>query len=108
MSPPVKHYISPSPNMEASHAEAKLVIFSVVENLLTRTGLRLKDIDILIVNCNLFSPTLSLRYDHQPLQTPHNIHSFNLSGMGCRAGLISIDLARDLLQVHANSTALVV
>ncbi|KAI0494767.1 hypothetical protein KFK09_024910 [Dendrobium nobile] len=28
--------------------------------------------------------------------------------MGCSAGLISIDLARDLLQVHANSTALVV
>ena len=28
-----------------------------------------------------------------------NIRSFNLSGMGCSAGLISIDLARDMLQV---------
>jgi 3-ketoacyl-CoA synthase len=28
-----------------------------------------------------------------------NILSYNLGGMGCSAGLISIDLAKDLLQV---------
>ncbi|KAI0501832.1 hypothetical protein KFK09_016777 [Dendrobium nobile] len=107
--PPANHYIPPSPNMEASRAEAKLVIFSAVDDLLARTGIKPKDIDILVVNCSLFSPTPSLsamivnRY-----KLRGNIHSFNLSGMGCSAGLISIDLARDLLQVHANSTALVV
>lgn len=37
-----------------------------------------------------------------------NIKSFNLSGMGCSAGIISIDLARDLLQVHPNSDAVVI
>ncbi|VAH91809.1 unnamed protein product [Triticum turgidum subsp. durum] len=34
--------------------------------------------------------------------------SYNLGGMGCSAGLISIDLAKQLLQVHQNSYALVV
>jgi 3-ketoacyl-CoA synthase len=37
-----------------------------------------------------------------------DIKSFNLSGMGCSAGVISIDLAKDLLQVHRNSLALVI
>ncbi|KAG0459964.1 hypothetical protein HPP92_023092 [Vanilla planifolia] len=37
-----------------------------------------------------------------------NILSFNLGGMGCSAGVISIDLARDLLQVHRNTYAVVV
>ena len=34
--------------------------------------------------------------------------SYNLGGMGCSAGLISIDLAKDLLQVHHNTYALVI
>jgi predicted naringenin-chalcone synthase len=29
-----------------------------------------------------------------------DIKSYNLSGMGCSAGIISIGLARELLQVH--------
>lgn len=36
-----------------------------------------------------------------------DIKSFNLSGMGCSASLISIELAKDLLQVYRNSYAVV-
>ncbi|KAG8382909.1 hypothetical protein BUALT_Bualt05G0128700 [Buddleja alternifolia] len=36
-----------------------------------------------------------------------NIKSFNLSGMGCSAGLLSIDLAKDLLKCNPNSNAVV-
>lgn len=36
-----------------------------------------------------------------------NIQSINLAGMGCSAGVISIDLAKDLLQVHPNAYAVV-
>ncbi|KAG5236918.1 ECERIFERUM family protein [Salix suchowensis] len=89
--------------------EAELVIFSVMDSLFKKTGLKPKDIDILIVNCSLFSPTPSLSamvINKYKLRS--NIKSFNLSGMGCSAGLISIDLARDLLQVHPNSNAVVV
>ncbi|CAD5194764.1 unnamed protein product [Musa acuminata subsp. malaccensis] len=107
--PPANHYIPPHPTMEASRAEAQLVIFSAIDDLIRKTGLKPKDIDILVVNCSLFSPTPSLSamiINKYKLRS--NIRSFNLSGMGCSAGLISIDLARDLLQVHPGSNALVI
>lgn len=98
--PPAIHCIPPMPSMQKAREEAELVIFSAVDDLFAKTGLRSKDIDILIVNCSLFSPTPSLSamiVNKYKLRS--NIRSFNLSGMGCSAGLISIDLARDLLQV---------
>ncbi|KAJ0096064.1 hypothetical protein Patl1_16445 [Pistacia atlantica] len=107
--PPAIHYIPPTPTMEAARGEAELVIFSAMDSLFKKTGLKPKDIDILIVNCSLFSPTPSLSamvINKYKLRS--NIKSFNLSGMGCSAGVISIDLARDLLQVHPNSNAVVV
>ncbi|CAI0552393.1 unnamed protein product [Linum tenue] len=107
--PPAIHYIPPKPTMESARGEAELVIFSAVDSLFERTGLKPRDIDILIVNCSLFSPTPSLSamvVNKYKLRS--NVKSFNLSGMGCSAGMISIDLARDLLQVHPNSNAVVV
>ncbi|XP_022884342.1 3-ketoacyl-CoA synthase 6-like [Olea europaea var. sylvestris] len=107
--PPAIHYIPPNPTMEAARGEAEAVIFSAIDTLMQKTSIEPKDIDILIVNCSLFSPTPSLSamvVNKYKLRS--NIKSFNLSGMGCSAGLISIDLARDLLQVHPNSNALVV
>ncbi|XWS22507.1 hypothetical protein CRYUN_Cryun29cG0041900 [Craigia yunnanensis] len=107
--PPAIHYIPPAPTMEAARGEAEIVIFSAMDSLFKKTGLKPKDIDNLIVNCSLFSPTPSLSamvINKYKLRI--NIKSFNLSGMGCSAGLISIDLARDLLQVHPNSNAVVV
>ncbi|XP_072952682.1 3-ketoacyl-CoA synthase 6-like [Typha angustifolia] len=107
--PPASHCLPPQRSMQASRAEAELVIFSAIDQLLAKTGISPKQIDLLVVNCSLFSPTPSLsamivnRYDLRS-----NIRSFNLSGMGCSAGLISIDLARDLLQAHPDAYALVV
>ncbi|XP_077230786.1 3-ketoacyl-CoA synthase 6-like [Tasmannia lanceolata] len=107
--PPANHYIPPSPTMEGARAEAQVVIFSAVDSLLERMGIKPKDIDILIVNCSLFSPTPSLSaMVVNKYKMRSNIRSFNLSGMGCSAGLISVDLARDILQVHPNSFALVI
>ncbi|CAH2050389.1 unnamed protein product, partial [Thlaspi arvense] len=102
---PAIHYIPPNPTMEAARGEAEIVIFSAID----ARRIKPKDIDILIVNCSLFSPTPSLSamvVNKYKLRS--NVKSFNLSGMGCSAGLISIDLARDLLQAYPNSYALVV
>lgn len=107
--PPAIHYIPPTPTMESARGEAEIVIFSAIDSLMQKTGIKPKDIDVLIVNCSLFSPTPSLSamiVNKYKLRS--NIKSYNLSGMGCSAGLISIDLARDLLQVHPNSYALVI
>ncbi|XP_050147312.1 3-ketoacyl-CoA synthase 4-like, partial [Malus sylvestris] len=37
-----------------------------------------------------------------------NIRSFNLGGMGCSARVIAVDFAKDLLQIHQNTYAVVV
>jgi 3-ketoacyl-CoA synthase len=37
-----------------------------------------------------------------------NIRNYNLAGMGCSAGVISVDLAKDLLRAHPNSNAVIV
>ncbi|KAL8470774.1 hypothetical protein ACS0TY_033374 [Phlomoides rotata] len=101
--PPSIHYIPPMPMMEAARGEAETVIFSAIDSLMAKTEIRAKYIDILIVNCNLFSPTPSLSamvVNNNKLRS--NIKSFNLSDMGCSAGLISIDLDRDLLSDRFN------
>ncbi|KAL8128886.1 hypothetical protein V2J09_018041 [Rumex salicifolius] len=99
----------PNPCMAEARKEAEMVMFGAIDELLMKTGVKAKDIGILVVNCSLFNPTPSLSamiVNHYKLRG--NVLTFNLGGMGCSAGLISIDLAKDLLQVHPNSYALVV
>ncbi|KAG8661187.1 3-ketoacyl-CoA synthase 11 [Manihot esculenta] len=96
-------------SMAEARRESEMVIFGAIDELLGKTGVKLADIGILVVNCSLFNPQPSLSaiiINHYKLRA--NILSFNLAGMGCSAGLISIQLAKDLLQVHPDSYALVV
>ncbi|CAK7353546.1 unnamed protein product [Dovyalis caffra] len=101
--------VPPNPCMAEARKEAEAVMFGAIDQLLEKTSVKPKDIGILIVNCSLFNPTPSLSamvINHYKLRG--NILSYNLGGMGCSAGLISIDLAKHLLQVHPNSYALVI
>lgn len=89
--------------------EAAMVMFGAIDDLLAATKIRLVDIKILVVNCGILNTTPSLSsmvINHYKL--PHNINSFNLGGMGCAAGIIAIDLAKDLLNAYPGSYALVV
>ncbi|XP_077238642.1 3-ketoacyl-CoA synthase 10-like [Tasmannia lanceolata] len=95
--------------LKESREEAATVMFNAIDDLLATTGVRPKDIGILIVNCGIFNPTPSLSamvINHYKLR--RDIHSFNLGGMGCAAGVIAIDLAKDLLSAHPGTYALVV
>ncbi|CAI0389678.1 unnamed protein product [Linum tenue] len=101
--------VPPNPSMQEARREAEAVMYGAIDELLAKTSVNPKDIGILIVNCSLFNPTPSLSamvINHYKLRG--NIVSYNLGGMGCSAGLISIALAQDLLQVHPNSYALVI
>ncbi|GFZ08399.1 3-ketoacyl-CoA synthase 11 [Actinidia rufa] len=101
--------VPPNPCMAEARKEAEAVMFGAIDELLAKTSVKPKDIGILVVNCSLFNPTPSLSamiVNHYKLRG--NIVSYNLGGMGCSAGLISIDLAKDLLQVHPNTYALVI
>lgn len=96
--PPGLHMEPPRADMALARHEAELVMFSAVADLLARTGLHPRQIDVLVVNCSLFNPTPSLSamiINHFKMRS--DIESYNLGGMGCSAGIISIGLARKLL-----------
>lgn len=103
------HHIPPRLSMAAAREESEQVMFGALDILFANTNVKPKDIGILVVNCSLFNPTPSLsamivnRY-----KLRGNIRSFNLGGMGCSAGVISVDLAKELLQVHRKTYAVVV
>lgn len=101
--------VPPRQSMAAAREETEQVIFDAIDNLLANTKVNPRDISIIIVNSSMFHPTPSLSamvVNKYKLRS--NIKSFNLGGMGCSAGFIAIDLAKDLLQVHKNTYALVV
>ncbi|KAI4298337.1 hypothetical protein L6164_031910 [Bauhinia variegata] len=107
--PEAMHFIPPRPSMAAAREEAEQVMFGALDNLFANTNIKPKDIGILVVNCSLFNPTPSLSaMIVNKYKLRGNIRSFNLGGMGCSAGDIAIDLAKDMLQVHRNTYAVVV
>ncbi|XP_027338302.1 probable 3-ketoacyl-CoA synthase 21 [Abrus precatorius] len=89
--------------------EAETIMCSVITDLFQKNNINPKAIDILITNSSVFCPTpcLSAMVVNK-FRMRSNIMSFNLSGMGCSAGIISMSLAKDLLRVHRNSLALIV
>ncbi|CAL1390074.1 unnamed protein product [Linum trigynum] len=95
--------------MKEGRAEASMVMFGALDELFEKTRIRPKDVGVLVVNCSIFNPTPSLSamiINHYKMRG--NILSYNLGGMGCSAGIIAMDLARDMLQANPNSYAVVV
>lgn len=95
--------------MVAARHEAETVICSTLQRLFESTGLKPKQVDFLIINCSLFSPTPSLcAMASNRFGLRSNCRTFNLSGQGCSASLLSVDLAAELLQNNPCSLAVVV
>ncbi|EMS62057.1 3-ketoacyl-CoA synthase 1 [Triticum urartu] len=105
--PPGVQARPPRLNMAEARLEAEAVMFGCLDALFESTGIDpRRDVRILIVNCSLFNPTPSLAsmiIHHYKMR--EDVKSFNLGGMGCSAGLIAIDLAKDMLQANPNAYA---
>ncbi|KAK2987110.1 hypothetical protein RJ640_019670 [Escallonia rubra] len=99
----------PNPCMKEARKEAEMAMFGSIDTLLEKTSVQCKEIGILIVNCCIFNvvPSLSSMIVNR-YKLREDVISYNLSGMGCSAGLVAIGFAKQLLQVHHNSYALVV
>jgi 3-ketoacyl-CoA synthase len=98
--PPAFHYIEPYCSLDDARTEAELVVFSTIDDLLTKTCISVDAIDVLITNCSVFCPEPSIAdkiVNRYMLQS--NIRVINLSGMGCSAGVTAVGLARNILQV---------
>mmetsp|Transcript_22509 Transcript_22509/g.47387 ORF Transcript_22509/g.47387 Transcript_22509/m.47387 type:complete len:496 (-) Transcript_22509:1057-2544(-) len=93
----------------SARTEAEEVMFTCVREILSEKGMKPRDVDMIVVNCSLFNPTPSLAamiINHFKMRS--DIIVYNLGGMGCSAGLISIALVNELMQCHPNCRALVV
>ncbi|KAF7032652.1 hypothetical protein CFC21_043804 [Triticum aestivum] len=100
--PTPARYIPPHKycTLDAAREEAELVVFSAMDELFSKTNVSLDTIDILVVNCSCFNPTPSFTdMIVNKYKLRGDIRSVHLSGMGCSAGLISVELARNLLRV---------
>ncbi|XP_028760052.1 3-ketoacyl-CoA synthase 15-like [Neltuma alba] len=96
-------------SLNEAREEASMVMFGAIKDVLESTKVKPSNIRILVVNCGILNTTPSLSsmvINHFKLR--HDIQSFNLGGMGCSAGIIAVDLARDLLDAYPGSYALVV
>ncbi|GAB2265190.1 hypothetical protein Dimus_000255 [Dionaea muscipula] len=58
--PPATHLHCPTLGLNGSHVESQTTIFTTIDSSLERTGFHPQDIDILVVNSGLYSPTPSL------------------------------------------------
>lgn len=106
--PESTHEIPPNESLKHAQSEIELVLFTIVQDLLSKHNVHPKNIDILVSNCSLFCPTPSITsMIINKFGFRSNVKSVSLSGMGCSAGMLSISLAKDLLRVHKNSLALI-
>ncbi|XP_068314773.1 3-ketoacyl-CoA synthase 5-like [Pyrus communis] len=106
--PPALHHIPPLSHHQESIEEVHMVLFPIMDDLLAKTNLSPQEIDILIVNCSGFCPSpsfASIVINKYSMRS--NVKSYSLSGMGCSASALAIDLAKNLLKVHKNSYAVV-
>ncbi|XP_020580601.1 3-ketoacyl-CoA synthase 17-like [Phalaenopsis equestris] len=89
--------------------EADDGMFSVVSSLLFKLSVPTEKISVVIVACSMFSPAPSLasrlvnRFGFRS-----DVKTFNLSGMGCSAGAVGMDLAVRILKRSQGYALLVV
>jgi hypothetical protein len=95
--------------MEPARFEFAATCFPTIQELLDKAGVRADQVNFVITNSSLFNPTPSLSamiVNH--FKMSKKTIGYSLGGMGCSAGIIALDLARELLELHPNSYALVV
>eukprot|EP00249_Psilotum_nudum_P004797 c18295_g1_i1 orf=529-2097(+) len=103
------HYLPPKISLDSEREESERTLFAAVEELLSKTKIEPLEIDVLIVNCSCFSPVPSISamiVNKYKLRS--DIKSYSLAGMGCSAGAISVDMAKNILLANPNTTALII
>ncbi|PON66988.1 Very-long-chain 3-ketoacyl-CoA synthase [Parasponia andersonii] len=98
-----------SPTLSDGISEMEEFFHDSVGRLLRRTGISPSQIDVLVVNVSMLStvPSLSSRIiNHYKMR--EDVKVYNLTGMGCSASLISVDIVRQVFKSCDNKLAVVV
>ncbi|CAL5424316.1 unnamed protein product [Camellia sinensis] len=80
-----------------------------IDKVLTRSNVSPSEIDVLVLNVSMLSsvPSLGARIINR-YKTREDIKVYNLTGMGCSASLISINIIENIFKTRQNLNALVV
>jgi len=98
-----------SPTLADATSEMDEFFQDSIEKLLSKSGVSAQDIDILVVNVSMFAavPSLASRIvNHYKMR--EDVKVYNLSGMGCSASLISINIVQSVFKSQKDKYALVV
>ncbi|KAI9081894.1 hypothetical protein K1719_036156 [Acacia pycnantha] len=98
-----------SPTLADGISEMEEFFHDSIAKLLARSAIAPSEIDILVVNISMFAslPSLSSRIiNHYKMR--EDIKVYNLTGMGCSASLISLDIIKNIFKTHRNKYALLV
>ncbi|KAL3850721.1 hypothetical protein ACJIZ3_012603 [Penstemon smallii] len=98
-----------SPTLTDGLVEMDELFLYSIEKLFTRTGVSASEIDILVVNISMLAtvPSLSSRIINR-YKMKDDVKVYNLTGMGCSASLISINIVQNIFKTRKNLQALVI
>ncbi|GLJ43737.1 hypothetical protein SUGI_0910690 [Cryptomeria japonica] len=94
--------------MEEARAEVVESLIAATDELFTKTQVTPQDIDIVIVTVSTFTPApshASMIVNHYKMK--ENVKTFSVSGMGCSANVIAVQMAKDMFASYPNCYALV-
>lgn len=97
------------PTLKDGIEEMEDFFFDSITKLLDRSGVSASEVDVLVVNVSMLAcvPSLAARIINR-YKLREDVKVFNLTGMGCSASLISVDVARNIFKSYKNVYALVV
>lgn len=96
-----------SPTYDDALLEMDEFIDTSVNDLFRKTNISPYDVDLLVINISGFSPAPSLASRIvQRYKMREDVKSYNLSGMGCSASLVSVDLVRNAFKSGKKTIAL--
>ncbi|KMT17559.1 hypothetical protein BVRB_2g036990 [Beta vulgaris subsp. vulgaris] len=98
-----------SPTLSDAIEEMEEIIFTTLDKLFDKSGISPSEIDILVVNVSLLAtlPSLTSQVVNR-YKMRDNIKTYNVTGMGCSASIIAIDIVQQQFKVHKNVNAIIV
>lgn len=98
-----------SPTLDDGLEEMDEFFSDSIDKLLKRTGIPPAEIDVLVVNVSMLAtaPSLSSRIINK-YKMREDVKVYNLTGMGCSASLISVNIVQSIFKAVRNLQALVV
>ncbi|KAF3453801.1 hypothetical protein FNV43_RR04242 [Rhamnella rubrinervis] len=97
------------PTLSDGISEMEEFFHDSIQKILSRSGISPSQVDVLVVNVSMLAavPSLAARIiNHYKMR--EDVKVYNLTGMGCSASLISVDIVKNIFKSRKNLYALLV